>query len=114
MGGKSIFALFYDLGQSLGTGGGVTVLAGATEAHLKECHAIIRNALVGGNDGQIGEQHTTVGDDLARDLVETYCYPARPAVHDLALTWDILSAAIYGIDLSETGGSKKKAAADSE
>lgn len=93
----SILALFYGLADSLAKGvGGAIVLAGATDARLKSCHSIIRNALIGGG----------TGEQEARELVETYCYPARPAMHDVALTWEILNAAVYGIQIPD--GSKKK------
>lgn len=88
----SIFALFYDIAENLGSAMGEFVLAGATDARLKSCHAVIRNALVGGG----------TGEQEARDLVATYCYPARPAMHDVALAFNILKAAIYGIQLPET------------
>lgn len=95
----SILALFYDIAEALGESvGGTIVLAGSTDARLKSCHAVIRNALVGGNEGQVDGEIIAVGDTLARELVETYCYPARPAMHDIALAWEILRAAVYGID----------------
>ncbi len=95
----SIFALFHNLGESLGSGGGEMVLIGGSEARLKQCHALIRNALVGGDTPEV----------TARELVETYCYPARPAIADMALAWNILRAAVYGIDTTVL--SKKKAEA---
>lgn len=83
----SIFQLFYDIGENVAALGEEMVLNGPSPARLKQCHALIRNALIGG--GQTEEQ--------ARDLVATYCYPARPAIRDIALAWSILDAAIYGI-----------------
>lgn len=107
-GARSIFALFYDLGEALAqAGNGRMVLAGVTEARLSECHAVIRNALVGGNEGRVAGETVAVGDGMARELVETYCYPARPAMHDLALAWEVLRAAIYGIDTAASGSKKK-------
>jgi hypothetical protein len=97
----SIFALFYVIGENLGEAlGGAKVLVGGTDARLKQCHSLIRNALIGGG--------TSEAD--ARALVETYCYPARPAMHDLALAWEVLNAAIFGVQVV---GSKKKAVAES-
>jgi hypothetical protein len=102
---RSIIALFYDIGESLGDMLGDHVVAGPMAAHVSECHAVIRNALIGGNEGRIGDETLAVGDTMARDLVATYCYPARPIMHDIGLAWQILKAAIYGIEIS---GSKKK------
>ena len=102
---RSILALFYDIGEALGQSVGMSVIAGSMGARMHECHAVIRNALIGGNDGLVNGDQIAVGDAMARELVETYCYPARPAMHDIGLTWEILRAAIYGID---TSGSKKK------
>lgn len=95
--GCSIFQVFQDIGEHLGVADGEMVLAGPSPATLKQCHALIANALPA---DEIGEQE-------ARELVQTYCYPARPAIHDLALAWRILSAAIYGVKID---GSKKKGA----
>lgn len=93
----SIFALFYHIGENTGSvTGEETVLIGLSDARLKQCHSLIRNSLIGA-----GESETE-----ARDLVATYCYPARPAILDLALSFQILKAAIYGIKVD--GGSKKK------
>lgn len=107
---RSILALFYDIGEALGQSVGQSVLAGSMAARLSECQAVIRNALIGGDDGLVNGENIAVSDTMARSLVDTYCYPARPAMHDIALAWEILRVAIYGID---TSGSKKKEA-DSE
>ena len=53
-----------------------------------------------------GEDVRTSGT-MARELVAVYCYPARPAIHDLGLAWEVLRAAIYGIDPKATGSKKK-------
>ena len=96
--GCSIFALFYALGENLGAAeSGDMVLIGASDARLKQCHSLISNALIGAGESE----------QEARDLIQTYCFPARPAIHDAALAFQILRAAIYGIQLPE--GSKKKA-----
>jgi hypothetical protein len=109
--GGSILALFYNLGEGLGQAMGETVLAAPSAATLKQCHSVIRNALIGGNEGRVDGEEIAVGDTLGLELVETYCYPARPAMHDLALAWQILRAAVYGVQLPE--GSKKKEAEES-
>lgn len=85
---RSIFAIFHDLGENLGRIGEQVVLTGAADARLKACHSVIRNALCGAG----------TPEQEARELVTTYCYPARPAMLDVALCWEILKAAIYGID----------------
>lgn len=96
----SIFAIFYAIGENLGQAvDGAKVLIGPSEARLKQCHSLIRNALIGGG----------TSEQEARELVETYCYPARPAMHDIALAWEVMSAAIYGVKVE---GSKKKEADD--
>lgn len=93
----SLFALFYAIGEHIGSvPGGDTVLIGASDARLKQCHSLIRNALIGAG----------TPEKEAAELVQVYCYPARPAMHDLALAYTILNAAIYGIKLPES--SKKK------
>ena len=106
----SIFAAFHQIGEHIGSIADQTVLAGPMPALLGDAHAVIRNALCGGGEGVVNGQAVSVGDSLAKELVETYCYPARPAIHDIGLAWQILRAAIYGIDT----GSKKKADADSD
>lgn len=100
--GCSIFELFHHLGDHLAVLDQAEVMAGPSPARLTQCRALIRNALIGG--GQTEEQ--------ARELVETYCFPARGAVLDAALAFKILRTAIYGV-VTE-GGSKKKAGAASQ
>lgn len=105
---RSIFAVFYDLGEALASNMGGLLLAGPASATLAECQIIIRNALCGGNEGLVGGEQIAVGDALAKELVATYCYPARPAMHDAEMAYRILEAAVYGVQLPE--GAKKKAA----
>lgn len=89
----SIFALFYSLGENLGAAveDGDLALVGGSDARLKQCHSLIRNALIGAGESE----------QEARDLVQTYAFPARPAIHDAALAFYILRAAIYGIQPGE-------------
>lgn len=97
----SMFALFYAIGENVGSvSGGETILIGASDARLRQCHSLIRNALIGAG----------VAEKEAAELVKVYCYPARPAMHDIALAFAILQAAIYGVKLPET--SKKKSSQD--
>ncbi|MES2903768.1 MAG: hypothetical protein V4696_06240, partial [Pseudomonadota bacterium] len=100
----SIFALFHELQVNSVDFAGSLLIAGPMNASLKSCHSLIRNALVGGG----------VGEQEARELVETYCYPARPAEHDLKLARDVLKAAIHGVDASAVGVKKKAEAAEAD
>lgn len=102
----SIFAMYHDIGSHLAKIGEESVLAGPSPALLSEAHTIIRHALIGGGSGQVNGESLTVGESVARDLVDTYCYPAHPAIFDLGMAWQILNAAIYGV----APGSKKKGA----
>lgn len=96
----SIFALFHAIGESLGAAAdGVKVLIGGSNARIRHCQSLIRNALIGGG----------VSEQIAREMIDVYCYPNRPAIHDMALAWEILNAAIYGIKVE---GSKKKSEDD--
>jgi hypothetical protein len=87
----SIFELFSEIGAGVGAVGDELILISPSAAALKQCHAVIRNALIGGGQGE----------EEARKLLETYCYPARPAIADLGLTYKILGAAIYGVRLKK-------------
>lgn len=96
----SIFALHDSIGKNLAeSSDGTLLLVGPSEARLKACHSLIRNALIG---AEMPEME-------ARDLVQTYCYPARPAIHDMELAYRILDAAILGINLP--AGLKKRTGA---
>jgi len=110
---RSIFAIFHDIGSHLGQLGDAEVLTGPSPALLTEAQAVIRAGLAGGNDGRVNGESIAVGGAMARELVATYCYPARPAIHDLGLAWEILRAAIYGIDPKATGSKKKDEGAES-
>lgn len=100
----SIFELFHRLGEHLGSIGEEMVLTGPSPARLKQCHSLIRNALVGGG----------LDETEARDLIQAYCFPARPAVRDLALAWTILKPAIYGVDLVKKNEAADESPSDSE
>ena len=62
--------------------------------------------LTGGADGLVNGEAVVVNGAMARELVAVYCYPARPAIHDLGLVWEVLRAAIYGIDPKATGSKR--------
>ena len=108
----SIFAVFHDIGAHLGKLGDENILTGPSPALLGDAHAVIRNALTGGADGLVNGDDIRVNAAIARELVATYCYPARPAIHDLGLAWEVLRTAIYGIDQTATGSKKKDGDAD--
>lgn len=94
----SIFELFYAIGENLSEAlDGKPFLAGGSGARLRQCHSLIRNALIGAGEDE----------REAAELLKTYSYPARAAVHDLALAYEILRAAIYGIKVDDSA--KKKA-----
>lgn len=95
----SIFELFYAIGEHLAEAlDGKPFLAGGSGARLRQCHSLIRNGLIGAGEGE----------KEAAEMIKIYCYPSRAAVHDLALAYEILRAAIYGIKVDESA--KKKAA----
>lgn len=89
--GISIFEAFHGLGEHLGQFAEEVFLVGPSPIHPKQCRDLIRNALIGGG----------TDESEAGELVETYCYPARPAIKDMALAWKILDAAIHGIKLKK-------------
>lgn len=89
--GCSLFQVYYWLGEHLGKVAAEFILTGPCPATLSQCQAVIRNALVGGG----------MEEKAARDLVQTYCAPARPAIRDMALAWEVLNEVIYGVDLKK-------------
>lgn len=88
---RSLFELFPMLGSALAKTSGQFVLAEPCAVTLEQCHSIIRNALIGAG----------MGEREARDMVQTYCAPARPAVHDMGLAWHILEQLVYGIQIKK-------------
>lgn len=87
----SVFELFDWLGKNLGSVGEDIVLVGAAEITIRQCHSLIRNGLIGAG----------VPEKEAGELVQTYGFPARPAIYDLALAWEILQALVYGVHLKK-------------
>lgn len=85
----SVYELFFWLGEHLGNIGPETVLAGPSPADPAQCIHLIRNALIGGG----------VEPNAAKQLVSQYCFPARAGIYDMKLAWEILSAAIYGVQI---------------
>ena len=79
-------------------------LGGGT-AGVKHIRETIRLGLIGGNSGVVDGEEGEVTPLRAKQLVDLYCYPARPLAESAALAWLILSSAIFGVRL------KKKAEA---
>lgn len=84
---------------------GAFVFAGGGAAMVADVREVIRCALIGGNAGMVEGEEIEVGPVAAKQLVDSYVYPARPLAEGVVLAWRILQAAIYGIRLD---GSKKK------
>lgn len=96
--GKSVFAMFDEIGAGLGFVDDKPVYLSGGGARAEDIRNIIRLGLIGGNaDADDAE----VGPNRAAQLVEDYVYPARPLVEGLALAWAILNAAINGIDVKK-------------
>lgn len=87
----SIFELFPALGSSLASIAAEAILVAPSSATLKQCHALIRNALIGGG----------IDEGEAKSLVDVYCFPARPAIKDMTLAFKILEAAVYGVQVKK-------------
>ena len=99
----SILMVYHGLGAAMNEFAGLPRVVDACPVRLSDAHAVIRNALVGGGGGVVNGEAVAVGEAAARELVETYCFPNRPAAHDMWLAFRVLRAAIDGID----PGSKK-------
>ena len=87
----SVFELLHWLGAGLGRIADEHVLVGPSSATLAQCQSVIRNALIGGG----------IEEKAAAELVTTYCYPARPAIRDMALAFQILDTLAYGVQLKK-------------
>jgi hypothetical protein len=68
---------------------------------VQDVREIIRLAIIGGNCCTIDGQESEVGPTRARELVDTYVYPARPLEEGVMLAWDILRAAHKAIDVKK-------------
>ncbi len=98
---KSLFTMYDQFSGGLALDGGAPVYLGGGAAILKDVREVIRLGLIGGNCGKIDGEEVEIGPIRAKELVETYCFPARPFVESLYLAWSILHAAIVGIDLKK-------------
>lgn len=81
---------------------GEVLFIGGGAAMVRDIRETIRLGLIGGNRGLLdGGQEIEVGPLRAKQLVDLYCYPARPLAESAVLAWRILSAAIYGVRLKK-------------
>lgn len=103
-GGRSVFAMYDAMGAGLGVADDAPVYMGGSTAMVTEIRETIRLGLIGGNCGEVDGAETEVGPNRARDLVESYVFPARPLLEGLHVAWSILHAAIIGIDLKKEDG----------
>ncbi len=100
-GGKSVFAMFDQIGAGLGLSEDRPVYLGGGSAMVTDIREVIRLALIGGNSAMIDGEEKQIGPNAARQLVEDYVYPARPLVEAQHLAWAILHAAINGIEVKK-------------
>ena len=95
------------MGMGQNDDGSMEFIGGGT-GMVREIRETIRLGLIGGNQGLVDGEEIEVGPLRAKQLVDLYCYPARPLAEGVALAWLILSSAIFGVRL------KKKAEAEGE
>lgn len=100
-GGKSVFAMYDAMGAGLGMAGDAPIYMGGSTAMVTDIRETIRLGLIGGGSAMVDGSEIEVGPNRARDLVDTYTFPARPLTEGLHLAWSILHAAIVGIDLKK-------------
>lgn len=101
-GDTSILAIEERLRAAIGQdeqGGFVFVGGGA--AMVKDIRETIRLGLTGGNEGLIDGEKAEIGPLRAKQLVDQYCYPARPLSEGAVIAWRILNAAIFGVRLKK-------------
>jgi hypothetical protein len=97
----SICALEFNLRAGIGLdpkGNAIFVGSGVTDSSA--IRDVIRCALIGGGQAVVDDQTIEVGPQRARELIETYVFPARPIGEAAALAWRILAAAVYGNELA--------------
>ena len=100
-GGKSVFAIYDQLGAGLGLDGETPIYLGGGAAMTTDIRETIRLGLIGGNSGMVDGEQIEVGPQRARELVDTYTFPARPIIEGQHVAWSILHAAITGISLKK-------------
>lgn len=77
------------------------VFVGGGSVMVAEVRETIRLALIGGNYGMVDGQEVEVGPLMAKQLIDSYAYPARPLSECALLAWRILHAAIHGVRLKK-------------
>lgn len=93
----SLFAFHFELDQAIGIdAAGGFVYTGGAAPDARRVTNLIRLALIGGNSGTVTGETSEVSPTRAMQLVENYCYPARPIDEAAALAYNIGHAAIYG------------------
>jgi hypothetical protein len=110
--GSSILAIEERLRAAIGADGPqddpTFLFIGGGTATVSDVRETLRLALWGGGGGLVDGQEIEVGPNMARQLVDTYVYPARPFSEGVVQAWRVLHAAIHGIQLA----SKKKGEAE--
>lgn len=87
---------------------------GGGAAMVREIRETIRLALIGGNQGIVDGEELEVGPLRAKQLVDLYCYPARPLSEGVTLAWLILSSAIFGVRLKKKAEEAESSESPSE
>jgi hypothetical protein len=98
---KSVFLMFDQMGAGLGFVGDAPVYVGGGSALATDIAETIRLALIGGNSGTVSGEHFEVTPTMAAQLVRDNTYPARPLIEGMRLAWEILHAAIAGVDVKK-------------
>lgn len=94
---RSFASFYWHLSQSIGIDGDGNFVFTATSAPpVARIVEYIRLALIGGNHAVVGGETQEVGPNRAKQLVEQYCFPARPMEEAAALAFNIAHAAMYG------------------
>ena len=73
----------------------------AGKAYILDIIEFIRLCLIGGGKGLVNGEEVTVSALRARELVETYCYPAAPIVESWQVAASIAFAVVEGYDPPE-------------
>lgn len=76
------------------------------EAFVDDLNETVRLALIGGAKGLVNDEEVTVSPLRARQLVDTYCYPAVPLRETWSITAAVLATCMVGFD---PPAAKKKA-----
>jgi hypothetical protein len=106
--GASILAIEERLRAAIGADGPqedpTFVFLGGGSATVADVRETLRLALWGGGGGLVDGQEVEVGPNMARQLVDTYVYPARPFSEGVVQAWRVLHAAIHGVQLVKKKG----------